>query len=158
MQKLFASLRIVLGTILLWAFVDKLLGFGFDTEVDKAWLVGGSPTTGFLKFGTSGPFVETFQALAGQAWVDWLFMLGLLLIGATLILGITMKISGYSGSLLMTLLWLASVPPEHHPFFDEHVVYILVLLVLVRTNAGDWIGFGKKWRKTSIVKQFPILS
>ena len=88
-----ALLRIGLGWIFLWAFIDKVFGLGFATEAGKHWLTGASPTMGFLKFGTKGPLAGVFQAMAGSPVVDWLFMLGLLLIGLALILGIGMKIA-----------------------------------------------------------------
>ena len=75
-----AALRVVLGLYFLWAFVDKLFGFGFHTAPDKAWINGGSPTAGFLS-GVAGPFAGPFNAIAGAAWADWLFMAGLLASG-----------------------------------------------------------------------------
>src|SRR5690606_11460400 len=100
--------RIGLGFIFLWAFVDKLVGLGFSTcrdavsgsvEVmcERAWLNGGSPTGGFLQFGTDGPFADFYQGLAGNTLIDWLFMMGLLGIGLALILGIGMRIAVVSG-------------------------------------------------------------
>src|SRR3989344_8142829 len=102
-------LRIALGLIFLWAFVDKLLGLGFATVREKAWIFGNSPTAGFLS-NADGFFSPVFNSLAGSALVDWLFMLGLFLIGLALVLGIGIKLAGYSGVLLMTLMWLASLP------------------------------------------------
>lgn len=72
--------------IFLWAFVDKTFGLGFTTLAEKSWINGGSPTTGFLTFATKGPMAEFFKGLAGMAVVDWLFMLGLLFVGLTLLL------------------------------------------------------------------------
>ena len=59
-----AALRVVLGFYFLWAFVDKLFGFGFHTAPEKAWINGGSPTAGFLS-GVKGPFAGPFHAIAG---------------------------------------------------------------------------------------------
>src|SRR3989338_5275898 len=137
-----AFLRISLGWILLWAFLDKVFGLGFSTAADKTWLAGISPTAGFLKFGATGFFGKYFGALAGSALVDWLFMLGLLLIGTALILGIGMKIASYSGALLMFLMWLALVPSKNNPLIDDHIIYLLVFLRLYFTEAGKTLGFG----------------
>ena len=123
-------LRIFLGFIFLWAFFDKLFGLGFATSAEKSWLAGGSPTLGFLTNASKGPFKIIFQSIAGSAFVDWLFMLGLLLIGLTLILGIAVKIAGISGSIMMFLMWLAVLPPTNNPVIDDHVVYIVVLALL----------------------------
>ncbi|NQV12207.1 DoxX family membrane protein [Candidatus Uhrbacteria bacterium] len=112
-------LRIVLGWTFLWPFLDKLYGLGFTTAPEASWLAGGSPTFGFLSFATKGPFAEIFQGLAGNVLVDWLFMLGLLLIGLALILGIGVRIAGYAGVTMMVLMFLAgSIPPEHNPLID----------------------------------------
>jgi thiosulfate dehydrogenase [quinone] large subunit len=140
-----------MGWTFFWAFLDKLFGLGFTTTPDAAWLNGGSPTTGFLKFGTYGPFSTFFQSLAGQVWVDWLFMLGLMLIGLTLILGIALRLAAFGGTILMILMWLALLPPEHNPVTDEHIIYALVLVLLTLSKSGDHWGLGKKWSKLDFV-------
>src|SRR5690625_3160916 len=45
---LLGLVRIFIGFYFLWAFADKLLGLGFSTPKEGAWINGGSPTTGFL--------------------------------------------------------------------------------------------------------------
>jgi len=152
-----AILRISLGLIFLWAFFDKLLGLGFATASDKSWILGVSPTAGFLEFGTRGPFMSIFQAMAGSLFIDWIFMLGLLLIGIALILGIGIRIAGYSGALMMLFMWFALLPPEHHPLLDEHIIYLIALLGLTFSNSGDSLGLGKRWKQLEIVKKYPIL-
>jgi uncharacterized membrane protein YphA (DoxX/SURF4 family) len=51
---IFIVLRLVLGFIFLWAFVDKVFGLGFATASSKAWIHGASPTAGFLMFFLTG--------------------------------------------------------------------------------------------------------
>ena len=80
--KALAVLRIATGLIFLWAFLDKLFGLGYATPGAKAWIAGGSPTKGFLSSVDVGPFTTAFHAIAGTWWADWLFMLGLLGVGA----------------------------------------------------------------------------
>src|SRR3990167_10770972 len=70
------GLRLGMGFIFLWAFLDKTFGLGFATVAEKSWMNGGSPTYGFLTMVTKGPFAEFFQSLAGVQVVDWLFMAG----------------------------------------------------------------------------------
>jgi len=144
-----------MGWLFLWSFLDKLIGLGFATAPEDAWLAGGSPTFGYLKFATSGPFAPLFQGLAGKPFVDWLFMLGLLLMGLALILGMGVKIAGYAGALLVFLMWLSYLPPEHNPFLDEHIIYLLILIGLARVKAGQWVGLGKWWSER--VKSYPLL-
>ena len=143
---------------MLWAFFDKIFGLGFTTAPDVAWLTGASPTTGFLAHGTQGPFASIFQSLVGNAVVDWLFMLGLGLIGVALILGIGVRIAGWSGALMMLLMWLAILPPEHHPFLDEHIIYAFVFIGLARVDAGHVWGLGAWWSKTGLVKKLKFLT
>lgn len=45
---LLAGIRIALGFIFLWAFLDKVFGLGFSTPSAKAWINGGNPSQGFL--------------------------------------------------------------------------------------------------------------
>lgn len=154
---LWALLRLSLGFIFFWAFMDKLFGLGFATKAENSWLSGGSPTLGFLKFGTTGPLSSFYQSLAGNAVVDWLFMLGLGLVGIALILGIGIKIAGLMGALVMLLIWSAHLPPTNNPFLDEHLVYILILIGLTQVEAGDGFGFGKRWSEAKLVEKFPFL-
>jgi len=130
--RILASVRIMLGFVFLWAFLDKTFGFGMATAPDKAWISGGSPTTGFLKFGVNqnSPFVDLFSGLAGLAWVDWLFMAGLLGIGVALILGIGLRVAAMTGSLLLIMMWAAVLPLENNPVIDEHLIYAAVLVVI----------------------------
>lgn len=121
------TLRLTMSFIFLWAFFDKLFGLGFATTTAKAWINGGSPTTGFLTFGVKGPFVEIFQSLAGLMVVDWLFMLGLLFVGTTLLLNRYVFWGAISGIIMMLLMWLSLLFPENNPFVDEHIVYSLIL-------------------------------
>lgn len=150
--------RIGMGWLFLWPFLDKLLGLGFATEVGKGWIHGGSPTYGFLTFGTKGPFAEFYQSFAGHPLADFVFMLGLLLIGLALILGIGVKVAGWSGALMLVLMYTAGyMPPEHNPFLDDHLMYALFMIGLTLVPSGHWLGFGRRWSGTKLVKQNPLL-
>ncbi|GAA4200765.1 DoxX family membrane protein [Microbispora amethystogenes] len=152
-----AAARIAVGWVFLWAFLDKLFGWGFATPAAKAWVNGGSPTTGFLKGTADHTFGGLFGALAGQGWVDWLFMTGLLGVGAALVLGVGMRIAAVAGGLLLVLMWAAELPLTTNPFMDEHIVYALVLAGLALTRAGETFGLGGWWAATPLVRRFPIL-
>ncbi|WP_405084794.1 hypothetical protein [Microbispora sp. NBC_01389] len=152
-----AAARIAIGWVFLWAFLDKLFGWGFATPTAKAWINGGSPTTGFLKGTADNTFGGLFDTLAGQGWVDWLFMTGLAGIGAALILGIGMRIAAITGGLLLLMMWAAELPLTTNPFMDEHIVYALVLAGLALAGAGQTIGLGRWWAATPLVRRLPIL-
>ncbi len=154
--KLFAVLRVALGFVFLWAFLDKTFGFGYATPSAKAWIHGGSPTLGFLKGVEVGPFQSTFHSWAGTGWANWLFMLGLLGIGLALILGVALRAAAVSGTLMLLLMWAAEWPLARHtaagapsmstnPLIDYHIVYALGLIAAAATYAGNTWGFGKFW-------------
>ncbi len=163
-----ALARIALGLTFLWAFLDKLMGLGFatcrDAKTDavtmfceKAWVNGGSPTSGFLQFGTKGPLAGFYQSLAGNAVIDFLFMAGLLLIGVALIAGIAMRLATISGTLLLLMMWSSMLLPENNPIIDEHIIYSLVLLSLLASNSQQRLGLRSWWVRLPVVKRFPVM-
>jgi thiosulfate dehydrogenase [quinone] large subunit len=175
-RKALAALRIGFGLTFLWAFFDKLLALGFGTGAitnpdtgaregidffakDQAWLNGGSPTEGFLKFGVpaDNPLHDFFGSFAGAAWADWLFMIGLLGIGTALTFGFGMRIAAATGALLYGLMWVASMPLENNPVIDDHVLGAISVIVLALVLAGDTWGVGKAWAKTHLVREYPFL-
>jgi thiosulfate dehydrogenase (quinone) large subunit len=157
-------LRMALGWVFLWAFLDKLFALGFSTGRDAktgvvdrfgdaAWISGGSPTKGFLSFGTAGPLKDFYASFAGAAWADWMFMIGLLGIGAALMLGIGMRIATVSGIAMLVMMWSAALPPENNPFMDDHLIYALTLGVLLAVGAGHHLGLGDGWNRLAVVRQ-----
>ena len=154
---LWVAVRISLGFIFLWAAVDKIFGLGFATLPEEAWINGVSPTFGFLKFATYGPFSGMMQGLAGNPVVDVLLVGGQILIGLALILGIGVKIAGYSGALMMILIYMSQFPGQYNPIMDEHILYAIILVMMTRINAGHVLGFGEVWSKMPIVQKYPIL-
>jgi thiosulfate dehydrogenase (quinone) large subunit len=152
-----AVARISLGLVFFWAFIDKLLGLGFSACRDattrevtyfcsKAWISGGSPTTGFLSR-ADGVFGAFFKSLAGAGLVDWLFMIGLLGLGIALIFGIGIRIAAITGSILLVLMWLAELPLATNPILDDHLIYAMLLWVIYYASAGDYYGLGKWWKE-----------
>ena len=152
-----AGLRLALGWIFLWAFIDKVFGLGFATPAKGAWINGGSPTKGFLGNAVKGPLEGIYHSIAGAAWADWLFMTGLAAIGTALILGIGIRLAAIAGGLLLVLMWTAVLPPENNPFMDDHLIYAAVLAVLALTAAGDTLGLGRWWAGLPIVQRYPWL-
>ncbi|MFD0899179.1 hypothetical protein [Actinomadura sediminis] len=152
-----AAARLALGWVFLWAFLDKTFGLGHETPAAKAWVDGGSPTEGFLAHAPKGPFAGFYNDLAGLAWADWLFMLGLAGIGVGLILGIGMRVAVGAGALLLVMMWTAVLPPENNPFMDDHLIYAVLAIGLALVSAGDTLGLGRWWAETPLVRRFPIL-
>lgn len=167
-RRVLAALRIGFGLTFLWAFVDKLFALGFHTGYDPtgatldrfgpaAWVNGGSPTEGFLKFGADGPFKGFYNSIAGTAWADTAFMLGLLGIGVALTLGVGMRFAAVAGATMYLLMWSVVLPPENHPVLDDHVLGALTVVALALLNAGDTWGLGRWWGNTKIVQDYPVL-
>jgi thiosulfate dehydrogenase [quinone] large subunit len=130
-------LRFVMGFIFLWAFFDKVFGLGFSTAPGKSWINGVSPTAGFLSFATKGPFVEIFNALSGLVIVDWLFMLGLLFVGLTLVFNKFIKWGCIAGCMMFFFMYLSLLLPVNNPIIDEHIVYILVLMLIAFNSESE---------------------
>ena len=167
-RKALAAVRIGFGLTFLWAFFDKLFALGFSTGRDAetgavdyfgnaAWINGASPTEGFLAFGADGPFKGFYNSMAGAAWADWLFMLGLAGIGLALTLGFGIRIAAAAGALLYLMMWTVALPPDNNPVIDDHILGALTLVVLGLTLAGDTWGFGKAWAGTHLVRQYRFL-
>ena len=167
--------RLLIGWAFLWAFLDKNFGGWYATIREEAWNFGtgnGSPTFGFLTFGTNpnGPFADFFTSLGESAgtmteqgpvlnpnsWVNWGFMLALLGIGVALMLGVFMRIATIGGAVLLFLMYLAEWPlapvfdseagewvRANNPIVDDHIVYGAVLIMLMLFEAGRTWGLGK---------------
>jgi thiosulfate dehydrogenase [quinone] large subunit len=151
-----AVLRIAYGLTFLWAFIDKVFGFGYATKSSKSWINGGDPTAGFLK-GSKGPFDSFYHSLVGDWWVSPLFMIGLAGIGLALTLGIGMRIAAGAGTLLYLMMWSAALPPSNNPVLDDHILGAIALIVLAATAAGSTWGLGKVWSSTELVGKYPVL-
>ncbi|WP_421733970.1 DoxX family protein [Cellulomonas sp.] len=161
-----AVTRLATGFIFLWAFLDKTFGLHYATgaavaegDPSLSWLDGGTPSQGFMQFGATGPFKDTFASMAGTA-TDWLFMLCLLGVGVAVMLGIGLRISAVAGSLLMVLMWAAEWPfiqGTNNPLVDYHLIYALVLIVCATLLAGDTWGLGRRWAKIPLVQRFSWL-
>jgi thiosulfate dehydrogenase [quinone] large subunit len=162
-------LRIAMGFTFLWAFLDKAFALGFSTgrNVDTgaidffgkdAWIHGGSPTDGVLLYALKGPFKGLYDGLAGQTWVEWLYMLSMLAIGLALIFGIGTRLAALGGIAWMAVFYTATaIWPEHNPFLDEHIVNAIVLAGIAYVGAGRYLGLGRFWERMSIVRRFPVL-
>ncbi len=96
--------------------------------------------------------------MAGNAVVDWLFMLGLLAIGLPLLLGIGVRIAAGIGVIMLVLMYTAGfLPPQQNPFLDQHGIYAVIMVGLIVARPGRLLGLGGYWARTRLVKRYPIL-
>lgn len=166
---LLGIVRILIGWQFLWAFLDKTFGLGWSTTGEAAWVNGGKPTEGFLTRvvnDPNNPFSSMFETFLGQAWTDWLFMVGLAGIGIVLVLGLGKTLTWFAaicGIALYVLMYLASWPAGHragegveaaatNPFLDSHLLNAVLLLALAVCNAGAYLGMAKAWRSRRAYK------
>ncbi|KZE91569.1 hypothetical protein AVP41_01113 [Microbacterium sp. TNHR37B] len=146
-----AVTRILMGFYFLWAFLDKVFGLGYVTPGDRAWINGGSPTTGFLSNATAeSPFADVFAALAGNVLVDWLFMLGLLAVGVTLMTGIGVRLGAIAGAAMLLLMYLAEFPltltGATNPLVDSHILDMGVMAIAFFAVPQQRLSLAKTWR------------
>jgi uncharacterized membrane protein YphA (DoxX/SURF4 family) len=86
-------------------------------------------------------------------WVDTLVPLGLVMVGACLLLGFLTRTGCVLGALLLLSFYLAMPPwpggPEnpraegHYLFINKNVIEMLALLVLATTPSGRWAGLDR---------------
>jgi thiosulfate dehydrogenase [quinone] large subunit len=111
-----------------------------------------------------GPLQDFFHSIAGAAWADWLFMLGLLGIGVALILGIALRPAAVAATVMMAAMWLAELPLAQqtnagepsgstNPLVDYHVIYALAAIVAAATYAGHTWGLGRWWARLPLVQK-----
>lgn len=159
-----AILRMAIGLAFLWAFLDKTFGFRYLTTSNNAWINGGSPTRSYLRNVAVGPMESTFHDWAGQAWVDWLFMIGLAGIGVAVILGVALRLAALAGIIMLGFMWVAEWPlhtttsrgdpsMSFHPILTNHVFLALILITLAATYAGNTWGLGKHWARIPLVRR-----
>jgi hypothetical protein len=82
--------------------------------------IEGSPFKDAIQTVTGFQMTELGPQVAG--WVDWVYMLSMLLIGLGLILGIGTRLAAVGGNACMAIFKRATEKwPEHNPLVDVHV-------------------------------------
>ncbi len=127
-------LRVALGWMYFYAGITKVL--------DSSW-----SAAGYIKGAQIFPdFFAFFLQPHILPIVNLVNEWGLVLLGASLILGIFVRISAPLGVVLMLLYYVAGL--DAHPalatLVDEHIIYIGALLTLFAFEAGRIWGLGNK--------------
>lgn len=168
-EKVLGILRIAMGFLFLWPFLDKMFGLGFATTPENSWLSGASPTKGFLQFygvNQNSPFAFLFSDALGNMYqlVDIVYMAMLLFAGVGLMTGIFVRLSSLSTIIFMASIYLSAwiINPAEgvavfNPLIDDHIIYIIILALFLIIPVGNYLGLGKKWSSLSFVEKYPIL-
>ncbi len=122
-------LRVSLGWVFFYAGITKVL--------NPAW-----SAAGYLS--SAKTFPNFFQWLTNPnilPFTNFINEWGLTLLGASLILGVGMKLSTILGAILMLLYYFPilefpHIPEAHAYIVDEHIVYAITLIVLGKMRAG----------------------
>ncbi len=149
-------LRIALGLVLTWAFLDKLFGFGLNTPSERSLLSGASATKGYLS-SREGWFSGAFQAVSGTWWIDALFVLGLAGGGIALVFGFASRLATVAVLGVFGGIYLSQLPLANNPFIDQHLFYCITAVALLATGSDRVLGLGNRWRSLPVVRKQPLL-
>ncbi|MEO6956002.1 MAG: hypothetical protein ABI137_04595 [Antricoccus sp.] len=148
---LLGLVRILIGWMFIWTFIDRTFGLGRPTSHDQAWTRGGSPIDGFVgsarDSGSRNPVPGFWQFLSEQhAWVNIVLMVLIAVIGVLLVLGFGMWFSCVAGAILLLLQWFTAWPIKDNLFLNSALLGAVVLIALLACNAGSFVGLGKRWQ------------
>lgn len=142
-------LRVSLGVLFFYAGITKV--------IDPSW-----SAAGYLKGAKT--FSEFYNFLLQPNLlpiINFLNAWGLTLLGVSLLLGIFVRLSSYLGAGLMLLYYIPilSFPfvGQHSFLVDEHIIYILSLLLLGSLKAGRYWGLENWCSKLPICSKYPKL-
>lgn len=147
-KKLLAALRIALGWLFFYAGITKVLNPAWSA---KGYLLGAKSLTGFYAWLASDSVLPV---------TDFINEWGLTLLGASLILGVFVRLSSLLGAVLMLLYWLPVLDfprVEHGYLVDDHVIYALILLYFAAVKAGRWYGLEERCARLPICAWSPRL-
>jgi thiosulfate dehydrogenase [quinone] large subunit len=128
-------LRVVMGWFFFYAGITKVL----NPEWSAAFYLKDAQTfSSFFEFLLQPGILPIVNFM--NAW-------GLTLLGMSLILGIFVKISAPLGALLMILYYFPELNfpyvGEHSMIIDDHIIYAIILILLMVSNAGAKFGLDR---------------
>lgn len=134
-------LRFSLGWLLFYSGVTKVLDSSWTA---KAYLENAT---------TFSRFFEWLASSQNIVWVDFINQWGQILIGAALMIGVFTSFAAMFGAIMMFFYYL---PIFNFPFvgsngfiIDQHIVYILILLIIIRLKAGKSYSLGSLFGRSS---------
>ena len=142
-------LRVLTGWMMFYAGITKVLDPGWSAA---GYLKGAKTFAGFYNWLTSPAIMPVINFIN-----EW----GLTLLGVSLILGVSVRLSSVSGAVLMMLYYFPVLDfpyPNPHSFLvDEHIIYVAALLVLAAYRAGRVWGLENWCSGLPICSRFPKL-
>ena len=142
-------LRIVMGWMYLYAGITHIL----DPKFSAAKYINGATS-----------FVDLYQwFLSPQVLpiIDFMVKWGLTLLGASLILGLFVRLSAYLGMLLMFLFYLPilnfPMVGNNSYLVNQHIIYMVGLFALASFRAGHVWGLDKWCSSLPICSRYPKL-
>ncbi len=70
-------------------------------------------------------------------------MMGLIVIGLSLLMGIGVRIVGSIDSVIYALMYTTLITPENNPFMDDHLIGMIIMVGLILAVAGSPTSLGK---------------
>jgi len=149
-KKILAALRIALGWLFFYAGITKVLNPAWSA---KGYLLGAKTFAGAYAWLASDGVIPV---------VDFLNRWGLTLIGAAMILGVFVRLSGMLGAAMMILYYFPVLMfPKigaNSYLVDDHIVYAIVMLYFAAAKAGRHYGLEAWAAKTLRLERWPRLA
>ena len=104
--------------------------------------------------GSTGPFAEWFQSMAGNGVISNLNVWGLTLIGVALILGFLVRPASFFGAVMMILYYIAHFEQNTaHGIIDYHLIYVVIFLLFMAGGSGSFFGLDR-YAKTATKRKW----
>ena len=149
---------IVLRTLIGWHFLYE----GYTKLLQPAWGRAGAPvarwsSAGYLK-GATGPFADTFHALANSSWIgtiDIVVAVALVAVGLSLILGFFTQLGCAGAIALLATFYVSAIPmglPEARSegtylFVNKNLIEAAAVLTLMTFRTGQIAGLDTWWAR-----------
>jgi thiosulfate dehydrogenase [quinone] large subunit len=63
--------------------------------------------------------------------------------------------AAFWGAVMMLLFYVAQLPPEHNPFVEYYLVYVILLGILGAVGAGRILGLDEWIERQPLVRRIP---
>jgi len=157
-----ALLRVVVGIVMLWAGLEKLIGeagwtaagfLQFATGGTLGWpFVTGEPAEGTIYNPTHDVWVNLAGNETAMQVVDFLVVFGETAIGIALILGLFTRFAAIMGALMMLFFFIAAWDFAYG-IVNQHLTYLVVFLTVAGIGAGKYYGLDGMLAETGFAQR-----